>query len=578
MAKRTETGPPAHASHSLSATKGVPAAAVWAAGLTTAVWLVYVWFFTDAPWLHPELLGTAVYVWNNPEHGTWLEMLGKALDWKAFDPNVNRVRPLNDLVEVIDASARPYLARLAGPHPSAMPSSVATLILVPLFLFPWLRATLKSTTSALLFCLLVVSTIGFLSDVVVYIRPAKKLNLVLFCLSLYLAQRFSEQGRRGWFAGLYGCVLASCFADELGLANFVIIGTLFWTSLFAAPWRRYGVVFLSLPIAFLLITKFVIPAVYETWSVHGRWDALADPKKLAVFSYLLSPEFHLAALRGVARSIMSTLAIGHHTPLTESLTGLLFVGILAIHITKQKPGSIRELASDPLFLTSSLLVATGTYATLLDWYPFPHEISYLGSFNYYYHSSMILVVLLWLASATVALSALVPPRMLVRTNLRTTVIAGACSLLISANFMLFLRVNELVQIIHLYPYSNTALWTSLKQVHEASKPAPERAATVVLTGNADVEAARYQAGLRDLFGDRWHQNDFHRVMGLIAPNPIMSDAHVAHFFRATLPWTPVTVSILQAGRAGWTPHAARPVVAPNDRDAPETPPAVTTIP
>src|SRR6266446_3836298 len=74
--------------------------------------LMHAWFWSSASWLHPELLGTAAYVWGMPDLDTLTQLVRKVFDWKAFDPNVNRVRPLNDVVEVIDAIGRPFLTRI----------------------------------------------------------------------------------------------------------------------------------------------------------------------------------------------------------------------------------------------------------------------------------------------------------------------------------------------------------------------------------------------------------------------------------------------------------------------------------
>jgi hypothetical protein len=43
-------------------------------------YFIYLWVFSGAAWLHPELLGTAVYIWNKPETDTFAELLRKVFD------------------------------------------------------------------------------------------------------------------------------------------------------------------------------------------------------------------------------------------------------------------------------------------------------------------------------------------------------------------------------------------------------------------------------------------------------------------------------------------------------------------
>jgi hypothetical protein len=79
-----------------------------------AAYLVYLLLISGDAWMHPEIIGSATYVWQQPGHESLLAMSRKVFDWKAFDPNVNRVRPLNDAFEVVDAIARPYIVSVLG--------------------------------------------------------------------------------------------------------------------------------------------------------------------------------------------------------------------------------------------------------------------------------------------------------------------------------------------------------------------------------------------------------------------------------------------------------------------------------
>src|SRR5947207_1583531 len=86
--------------------------------LATVLYALVLWGDRAEAWLHPELYGSSEYIWSFPyQERTW-NRLRKALDWKAFDPNVNRVRPLSDLADTVDTIERPYQTWLVGPHPS----------------------------------------------------------------------------------------------------------------------------------------------------------------------------------------------------------------------------------------------------------------------------------------------------------------------------------------------------------------------------------------------------------------------------------------------------------------------------
>lgn len=102
------------------------------ASITCAtIFFCYLAIWSDDAWFHPEILGSASYVWLRPGSESFIDMLRKVFDWKAFDPNVNRVRPLNDFFETVDAIARPYIALLFGPRLSLNFSSALSAVAAP---------------------------------------------------------------------------------------------------------------------------------------------------------------------------------------------------------------------------------------------------------------------------------------------------------------------------------------------------------------------------------------------------------------------------------------------------------------
>jgi hypothetical protein len=512
-----------------------PAIVGGALAAATLGWFFYLWLFSDAAWVHPEMLGSSAYVWLYPGQEGLPTMLRKVFDWKAFDPNVNRVRPLNDLFEVIDAIARPYLTSLFGPEVSLTPSTIFAVILAPGFLFGWARRILKASLPALVFTLLFVSTIGFLSNTVAYLHPAKRLNLVLLCASLYFAEVHAERQDRLSFAALWSTLLVSFFADELGLANFPIIAALYWVPLCRD--RRRRALFLSLPIFFLAITKWGLPAIYLRFSVHGAWDAMDNIKKFAVFGYLLDPTFYSAAIEQTARSMLSTVGIETHLRVTEVAAWCALVGLTGAHAWRTALRSATSIVKDPVVMSAVAFVAASFYATLLDWYPFPHEISYLGSFNYYYHSSMPVLVIAWLAFLWREVA---PP-----PQLATLALALAAAIIV-ANFTTFGRINRLVEFMHLQPYPTSALLAALKAARSSGS---DSQSTVEIKADPVGQEAEFSSTLRQVFGSEWKANGFYTIFwSVLASRPLMQKDQIDLLFHAFYPWQrPAYTIVVQDG-------------------------------
>jgi hypothetical protein len=154
-------------------------------------YFLYLLLLSGHAWIHPEILSSGYYTWIAGGQESLGIMLSKVFQWQAFD-SVNRVRTLNDVTEIVDAIARPYISNWIGAHPSFNISTVITAIAAPAFFFGWCRSVTKNSQLACLLTLVLISTIGFLSLTVVYIHPAKKLNFVSLCAALYFAQRDQE--------------------------------------------------------------------------------------------------------------------------------------------------------------------------------------------------------------------------------------------------------------------------------------------------------------------------------------------------------------------------------------------------
>jgi hypothetical protein len=109
---------------------------------------------------------------------------------------------------------------------------------------------------------------------------------------------------------------------------------------------------------------------------------------------------------------------------------------------------------------------------------------------------------------------------------------------------LFDRVNRLVEVIHYYPYSTDALFRAADQV---KRPASGEKLTFIAVADPIGERARYEADLRALFGDRLSDNGYVSTFAMVERTPIMTRAHLAHFFHAFYPLSVISVDVRHPG-------------------------------
>lgn len=507
--------------------------------LVPAIYAMVLWLDLREAWLHPELYGSSEYIWLDPSQ-RWYQRLGKALDWKAFDANVNRVRPISDAADTFDTVARPYLTRIIGPHPSITPIAIASAILSPLCLFLFFRRVGLDPARSAALTAVFISSIAFLSLQIGYIRPAKKATMVAFCLAMFLAQRHAQTRGTGVFIATCLTIFGSFFADELALGLFPIVAVIFFRSLLKdAPWWK-RIAFLSLPLGFLAMTAWGLPFIYARFSIHGAWSAMADTKKFELFAYLIDPYLYRVSLEHVARAFLTTFGLRTHVPWTEIAALLTLAGVsLAICLRRSATEALTQ-ARFGVGASALSIVGLGFYVTLLDFYPdVSHlwERSYLGSFMYYYHSPMIVPIVLWLAYVWLYLGELVRDQL----YQQRAVLAGgliACAVVVVGNFTLFHHVNQLVQLIHLYPYSTDGLFRELRSHHDellASQQRPGTPVIIEFNKTRDPLIQVYDEHLRAVFGDRWQDNDFYKVFQTFKVTPIMEDKHLTHLVKAFYP-------------------------------------------
>jgi hypothetical protein len=501
-----------------------------------------VWLDPREAWVHPELFGTSQYVWMFPDEPVW-SRLRKAIDWKAFDPNVNRVRPLSDLTDTVDTIARPYLTRLVGPHPSITPSTILTAVIAPLCLFFYLRALGLGMIPSAALTGLFISSIGFLSVIVLFSRPAKKITVATFCVALCLAEYHRRSESRRSFLALIAVLFFSCFADELDLAKYPVIGLLYFRSLIWRAPRWKQATFLALPLLYVAAIAWGLPAFYLRFSVHGAWDALGDGKKLGVLRYLWDPFFWETTIAHLNRAFLTTIGIGIHTAITEGLALIVLCGATLVPLALRL-GSAQ--ARRGLAASALALVASTVFATLLDFYPDVSQLgdrSYLASFTYYYHSALAVLVIAWLAHVWLTVAGALAERPQLHRAFVGVAVVG-CLLGMAGGFATWHQVNRLAHTIHLYPFATESLFRVMRE-HQKELRFSRPESPVVLEFSKEREALRaeYDAILQGLYGDQWQASKWHEQLETFKRTPIMKDENVEHLVHAYFPRDSFTVRI-----------------------------------
>lgn len=374
---------------------------------------IYLWI--AGGWFHVELLPVSGYVRTRG----WMSVL----DWKLFDSSPDRMRPLSDFVEVFDALLRPYTVRLFGHHPSATLSSVAMALASGALFYKALRYYGHSRNAALILTALLISTIGFQSCFVAYIRPAKRLALLGVCAILFLTGRYGRSKSRADFALLCATILLIFLADETGFVLWLVAALLLIPSL-----RGSRIAILTaLPIVYFTLIKVALPPIYNWLGTSGPRDGAVGASIIEkLLSNLLSADFYVLAATDLARSLAVTFGI--LAPYEWIVLGTV-VTILIFALVKRQW----------LVASSSLaLVGTSVFLSMIDMANGPGN--FFAQLTYYYHSALAPLAVFWIACIVMWQRSIPRPVL--------AAIAVAVTIL---NFVNFQRVNEITKILHTYP-------------------------------------------------------------------------------------------------------------------------------
>jgi hypothetical protein len=375
------------------------------------------YFWLTNGWLHVELLPVSSYVRSRG----WLSVF----DWKLFDSSPDRMRPLSDFVEVFDAMLRPYTVRLFGHHPSATLSSIGMALASAGIFYKALRYFGHSRNAALILTALLISTIGFQSCFVAYIRPAKRLALLGVCAMLFLTGQYANTKSRTDFSLLCGTILLIFLADETGFVLWLV------AALLLIPHLRGPriAIFASLPLVYFALIKIAMPPLYGSLGISGPRDGAVGVSIIErLLSNLLSPDFYAMAATDLARSLSVT--IGVIAPYERVALGFV-AALLCLAIAKRQW----------LVISSSLaVIGTSLFLSMIDMANGPGN--FFAQLTFYYHSALAPLVVFWIAS----IFAWIRP-----ISFQRSVLAAVATAVISFNFVNFDRINELTKILHTYP-------------------------------------------------------------------------------------------------------------------------------
>lgn len=422
-------------------------------------WFIYTWILTDAGWLQVELLAVPDALFANGNADGLGSQLSNILNWHLFDFVSLRLRVVSDVVEVIDTVFRPRLAWLTGLRPSVSVTSIPMALATVGAVFLAVRRIGLSRPLALLLTALFVSTVGFQSCFIAYIRPAKRIALLAFCLGIWLVLRAVQEKRERDLVWALAVMEVASLADEMGLLLFVaaIVYVGWAVARGGMSPRALGIVALF-PLLHLVVAYGVLPYVYILGPDGVRPHTFSGPEATNIMGHVLDPVLYRLAFSNLTSEVLVTLgAINWPQAVTVAVVGGLCLIWLRPRLTSMIGCATIVLAACVLFTSLIDFFATPPssrsfadfFKIVLGYYPHVY-------FTYYYHS-IVAPAVLFVVAATVASAT---------RKIPAGVIAAAASAVIVSNFVNFAYLNDLWQRIHIYPIEPTAVVSLRDELHK----------------------------------------------------------------------------------------------------------------
>lgn len=407
----------------------VSAAFIWLLFISTVA--LYLWFREG--WFHLELLTVSEHVRNRG----YLTIF----DWKVFDINPARIRLLSDFIEVIDAILRPHTVIIFGYHPSLSLTSIFMALTCPVFFYKTLRLVGLSRSESIVLAAALISTIGYLSCFIPYIRPAKRLAFTGLSIILFLTFQYIKRPEKNNFWWLIILLFLTLFTDEASYAYLVIVIIL----LYMQQRKYYYLIYIGIPALYLFISKVVLPPIYDLYGLSGPRDGvIAGSIVIKLLYNLMSYDFWILAFEDLYRS--AAASFGALSIIPTLLIMLIIVSPLIFFKQRSFLKNYTPNNGNSLLLSLMLsIIFTSLFLSMLDM--INTSRNYMAQWAYYYHSPMAL--LYWLLAA------------LYYKHVKETIIINKWYfiVLITAitmlNLLNFYHVNEIIKIIHLYPIKQT---------------------------------------------------------------------------------------------------------------------------
>jgi hypothetical protein len=421
-----------------------------------ALIVLMLWLSDGNAWIHNELVYLPQHMRSILNSGSFWEQLKTVFEWNIFDPCPDRLRPLSDFIEVIDVILRTKTMVLFGLNSSLTVSALFLAILTGFFLFKSVRLLGLSKFYSALFVLLLLTSIGYLSCFIPYIRPAKKLGLFFTATVVFFIFQFLENPKRNQLLLLFVFLFFSFFADESGYALYLVALIFLIPSLLRYQNYKGALCLFFLPILYFLIAKTVLPILYMKFGHAGPRNGASIQLLSRMFSYLLEPSFYVSAFTDMSKCSLAT--IGNLNFESSMLQKFLMVFLFIFGFSLFK--SIKTYNDDKMniykfiFLLSLSLMGLSFSLSLFDWFNTPFGYNNIGVYGYYYHSPVCIIVLLWLAAilkASLSYASHLTEKNLYLKNLLPGISVILILIISTFNVKHFQTLNQMIQILHYYP-------------------------------------------------------------------------------------------------------------------------------
>ena len=459
-------------------------------------------------WIEPELLRIGGEVWTRPDY---LSKLAVIFDWRMFEPNPHRLRPVSDFFEILDAIARPFISQIIV-HPVLSVTFCTFVILVLTLAYRLFRFNQFTRAESFLFCSLLAAMPGFLSNLFVYIRPAKPLSFVLITALLLCLFKYAADLNRRRLAVIYLLLVIGGFTDELmiGAYFFVAIALLLLGTY--KEGRSIGLVLIAAALTSAVILFIALPAMYEYLGPGGmRSVSLTDPASgdsiaRRMLSYWTQKRLYQRGMVVSARTIAASLGF-YENSAGNIAFGLAVIGAaltaLVVFFHKRLTSAWR-IGAVGLFG----LLSFSQFGAWLHWYHGPLTLEDHVAVNYYYNSPVAIFATLLAAAGFKGMQSFIARGDAARAAHTVILAAIVITGLIAHNVWSFMGLNDLERMYHLGPTDTEAIYRQMNQARFRDvtpmvmvSAEPERLERMLATYN--------QLGPK-LFGTGWLNSSLYR--------------------------------------------------------------------